>query len=85
MLAGGAFSWLSKLQTVVALPMTIFEYMAPTQACKEAIWMQRLMEEFRHKKLQITVYCESQNALRSRFSFKDEAHRLLISFCSRTS
>ncbi|KAH9659037.1 Integrase catalytic domain-containing protein [Citrus sinensis] len=40
-LAGAAVSWVSKLQTVVALSTTEAEYMAATQACKEAIWIQR--------------------------------------------
>jgi len=52
-------SWLSKLQTVVALSTTEVEYMAATQACKEAIWIQRLMEELRHKQQKIHVYCDS--------------------------
>ncbi|KAH9753523.1 hypothetical protein KPL71_015101 [Citrus sinensis] len=48
-LAGAAVSWVSKLQTVVALSTTEAEYMAATQACKEAIWIQRLLEELGHK------------------------------------
>ncbi|KAH9734072.1 Integrase catalytic domain-containing protein [Citrus sinensis] len=40
-LAGAAVSWVLKLQTVVALSTTEAEYMAATQACKEAIWIQR--------------------------------------------
>ena len=36
-LAGAAVSWVSKLQTVVALSTTEAEYMAATQACKEPI------------------------------------------------
>jgi len=62
-LAGGAVSWISKLQTVVALSTTEAEYMAATQACKEAIWMQRLLEELRHKQRVISLYCDSQSAL----------------------
>jgi len=62
-LAGGAISWLSKLQDVVALSTTEAEYMAATEACKEAIWIQRLMEELGHKKQKIVVYCDSQSAL----------------------
>ncbi|CAL0321178.1 unnamed protein product [Lupinus luteus] len=37
--------------------------MAATQACKEAIWIQRLVEELRHKQQKIIVYCDSQSAL----------------------
>ena len=36
-LAGGAISWVSKLQTVVALSTTEAEYMAATQACKKVV------------------------------------------------
>ena len=62
-LAGGAVSWLSKLQTVVALSTTEAEYMAATQACKEAVWIQRLMEELSHKQERTTLYCDNQSAL----------------------
>ena len=62
-LAGGAVSWVSKLQTVVALSTTEAEYMAATQACKEAIWIQRLLEELGHKQEKITLFCDSQSAL----------------------
>ena len=37
--------------------------MAVTQACKEAIWIQRLIEELGHKQQKISVYCDSQSAL----------------------
>ena len=62
-LAGGAVSWVSKLQTVVALSTTEAEYMAATQACKEAVWVKRLLEELGHKQEKITIFCDSQNAL----------------------
>ena len=62
-LAGAAVSWVSKLQTVVALSTTEAKYMAITQACKEAIWIQRLLEELGHKQQKIYVYCDSQSAL----------------------
>ncbi|KAH9699234.1 Integrase catalytic domain-containing protein [Citrus sinensis] len=62
-LAGAAVSWVSKLQTVVALSTTEAEYMAATQACKETIWIQRLFEELGHKQQKIPVFCDSQSAL----------------------
>ena len=37
--------------------------MAATQACKEAIWMKKLMEELGHKQEKILLYCDSQSAL----------------------
>ena len=38
-LAGAAVSWISKVQTVVALSTTEAEYIVDIQACKEAIWI----------------------------------------------
>ncbi len=42
---GGAISWMSKRQPVVALSTTEAEYMAATHACKEAIWLKRLCSD----------------------------------------
>ena len=39
-LAEGVVSWWSKLQTVIALSTIEAKYMAITEACKEAIWIQ---------------------------------------------
>ena len=41
-LFGGAVSWMSKIQSVVALSTTKAEYMAATHASKEVVWLQRL-------------------------------------------
>jgi hypothetical protein len=35
--------------------------MAATQACTEAIWMKKLMEEFGHKQEKIHLYFDSQS------------------------
>ncbi len=43
MIGGGAISWSSKQQPTIALSTTEAEYMANTQATKEAIWMTKLM------------------------------------------
>ena len=43
LLNGAAISWNSKKQSTVALSSTEAEYMALTQAAKEAIWLQRLL------------------------------------------
>lgn len=58
-IAGGAVSWLSKLETVVALSTIEAEYMAATQACKEATWIQRLLEDLGYKQPKIIVYCDN--------------------------
>jgi len=41
-LFGGAVSWMSKKQSIVALSTTKAKYMAATHASKEAVWLQRL-------------------------------------------
>ncbi|MCO5569008.1 hypothetical protein L7F22_022714 [Adiantum nelumboides] len=45
-LAGGAISWCSRLQKIVALSTTEAEYISATKASKEAIWLARLCSEF---------------------------------------
>ena len=45
MLYGGAVSWSSKRQQSIALSSCEAEYMAQTQAAKEAIWLTRLLSE----------------------------------------
>ena len=47
----------------MALSTTEAEYMAATQACKEAIWIQNLLKELGHKQQKISVFCDSQSAL----------------------
>jgi hypothetical protein len=42
-MGGGAISWSSKQQPTIALSTTEAEYMANTQATKEAIWITKLM------------------------------------------
>ena len=37
--------------------------MAGTQACKETVWVKRLLEELGHKQEKITPFCDSQSAL----------------------
>ena len=48
---------------MVALYTTQAEYMATTQACKEAIWVRRIMEELGHKQEKMYLFCDSQSAL----------------------
>jgi hypothetical protein len=43
----GVISWSSKKQKTVALSSTEAEYMALTQACKEAMWLKRLLKEMK--------------------------------------
>jgi hypothetical protein len=61
--AGGAVSWQSKLQKVVALSTTEAEYIAVTEACKEMLWMKRFLQELSLKQEEHVVYCDSQSAI----------------------
>ncbi|KAE8670621.1 Detected protein of unknown function [Hibiscus syriacus] len=62
-IAGGAVSWVSKLQSIVATSTTEAEYVAATQASKEAIWLKMLLEELGHNQEYVSMFCDSQSAL----------------------
>ncbi|KAE8680667.1 Thioredoxin superfamily protein, putative isoform 2 [Hibiscus syriacus] len=55
--------WVSKLQSVVATSTTEAEYVAATQASKEAIWLKMLLEELGHNQEHVSLFCDSQSAL----------------------
>ncbi|KAG8482631.1 hypothetical protein CXB51_024131 [Gossypium anomalum] len=62
-IGGCVISWKATLETTVALSTTEAEYMAITEACKEAIWLKGLFSEL-NEDLQIsTVFCDSLNAI----------------------
>ncbi|KAE8688623.1 hypothetical protein F3Y22_tig00110962pilonHSYRG00058 [Hibiscus syriacus] len=60
---GGAVSWVSKLQSVVGTSTTEVEYVAATQASKEAILLKMLLEELGHNQEFVSLFCDSQSAL----------------------
>ena len=60
---GTAISWKATLQKVVALSTTKAEYMALSEAVKEALWLLGLVKELKLKQQQITVFCDNQGAL----------------------
>ncbi|KAA0061181.1 hypothetical protein E5676_scaffold157G00040 [Cucumis melo var. makuwa] len=62
-LASGAVSWFSKLQSVVAMSTTEGEYVAATQASKEAVWLKMLLEELGHERKNISLFCDNQSGL----------------------
>ncbi|KAE8734764.1 hypothetical protein F3Y22_tig00000715pilonHSYRG00142 [Hibiscus syriacus] len=62
-IAGGTISWVSKLQSIVATSTTEAEYIAATQASKEAIWLKMLLEELGHNQEYVSLFCDSQSAL----------------------
>ncbi|GMP35489.1 hypothetical protein CsSME_00007899 [Camellia sinensis var. sinensis] len=62
-LAKGPVSWRSTLQSTVALSTTEAEYMAVTEAFKEAMWLHGLIEDLGIVQKHVEVFCDSQSAI----------------------
>jgi len=60
---GGPVSWRSMLQKVSALSTTEAEYMALTEAAKEAIWLKGLASDLGLQQAFVTIQCDSQSAI----------------------
>ncbi|GJR75320.1 hypothetical protein Tco_0087685 [Tanacetum coccineum] len=56
-------SWKSTLQSTTALSTTEAEYMAMTEAAKEAIWLQGLLGELGIKQKFVTMHSDIQSAI----------------------
>lgn len=62
-LFGGAVSWMSKRQSMIALSTTKVEYMALTHAAKKVIQMRRLCKELCFTQRGVNIGCDNQSAL----------------------
>ncbi|MCO5572538.1 hypothetical protein L7F22_026293 [Adiantum nelumboides] len=62
-LTGGAISWLSRLQDYITQSTTKAEYVAANEACKEAIWLGRLVADLGIKVEMPELYCDSQSVV----------------------
>uniref|UniRef100_A0A803Q6S7 CCHC-type domain-containing protein n=1 Tax=Cannabis sativa TaxID=3483 RepID=A0A803Q6S7_CANSA len=62
-LNGCTISWKSNLQSIVALSTTEAEYIACTEAIKEALWLKGITAEVGINQREIPVMCDSQSAL----------------------
>jgi hypothetical protein len=62
-LFGGAISWMSKRQVVVALSTTKSEYMAATHASKEEVWLQILCLGIGLVQEAVRIECDSQSEI----------------------
>ncbi len=60
---GCAVSWKACLQATVALSTTEAEYMAISEACKEAVWLRGLYTELCGDNSCINIFCDSQSAI----------------------
>ncbi|CAM8959013.1 unnamed protein product [Rhodiola kirilowii] len=63
MVFGTAVSWKANLQKVVALSTTEAEFMAITEAVKEALWLKGIMAELGHGQECVKVHSDSQGAI----------------------
>ena len=62
-LGGNCISWKSQLQPLVALSSTEAEYVAMTDAIKEAIWIRGILEEINLLQGEVIVCSDSQSAI----------------------
>lgn len=62
-LAGGLISWRATLQSTVALSTTEAEYMAITEAVKEALWLKGSVNSLGLHQDSIVVFCNRQSAI----------------------
>lgn len=67
LMAGGVVSWSSRKQTVVATSSCEAEYIAMSVACKESLWLERIvrcMPPNAHKKRGMVVFSDSQSGIK---------------------
>ncbi|KZV56018.1 hypothetical protein F511_12717 [Dorcoceras hygrometricum] len=62
-LCGACVSWKSQLQHIVALSTTESEYIAITEAFKEALWLKGLLNEISMLTGKVTVFSDSQSGI----------------------
>ena len=62
-LVGGAISWISKLQNIVALSTTEEKYIAASHDFKEVVWLKGLFGEFGRLQDNIKLFCDSESAI----------------------
>ncbi|KAL7154949.1 hypothetical protein ABFS83_03G038900 [Erythranthe nasuta] len=62
-LCGSCISWKSQLQRIVVLSTTEAEYIAATEAMKEAIWLKGLLKEIGFLNGEVVVYSDSQSGI----------------------
>ena len=63
LLAGGAISWVSKKQAVVALSTSEAEYVALSLAAQEAAWLQKFLTELQITSKPIVIMEDNQGAI----------------------
>lgn len=61
--AGGAISWCSRKQPVIALSSTEAEYIAAAECCKELLYLKSLLEELLLETVDIELNVDNQSAI----------------------
>lgn len=61
--AGGAISWSSRKQPVIALSSTEAEYIAAAECCKELLYLKSLLEELLNETIEIELKVDNQSAI----------------------
>ena len=56
-------SWNSSKQKTVSLSSTEAEYIALTNAVKEAVWLKQLLEELGRKQIEVNIFCDSNSTI----------------------
>lgn len=64
MLNGGAVSWSSKLQRIIALSTTEAEYISLAEATKQSMWLRQLLADLNQNQNAIQINCDNQGALK---------------------
>ena len=79
---GNTVSWKSSLQHVVALSSTHAEFIALTEAVKEAIWIRGSLEDMGLQPKPAIVWCDSQSAicLSKNNAFHDRTKHVEVKF-----
>lgn len=64
MMNGGAVSWSSKLQRVIALSTTEAEYISLAEATKQSMWLRQILIELEQYQDATPINCDNQGALK---------------------
>jgi hypothetical protein len=62
---GGPISWKSKKQPIVALSSMEAEYIALSEAAKEALWLKKLKDDLQENRNILTIYEDNQSCIKT--------------------
>jgi hypothetical protein len=81
-LAGGAISWISKIQNIVSLSTIDVEYVASSHACKDAVWLKGLFGEFGRMQDKVKLLCDSKSSihLAKNLSYQSKTQHIPIKY-----